>query len=151
MYQDDYINDFINEDFDDNKLTNKKMFEDMKKTDPGYVSWKINVPGSTKPVKVDIRVIATSNRDLAQAVKDGTFREDLLYRLNVVNLRLPPLRERPADILALAEFFANCADRARVVKHAACYFGDRPARRGQADDSVAATHQYVYAQFTFER
>jgi DNA-binding NtrC family response regulator len=56
-------------------------------------------------VKVDIRILATSNRDLAQAVKDGTFREDLLYRLNVVNLRLPALRERPGDVLAMAEFF----------------------------------------------
>ena len=56
-----------------------------------------------KPVRVDIRILATSNRDLTQAVKDGTFREDLLYRLNVVNLRLPPLRERPGDILAEIE------------------------------------------------
>jgi two-component system response regulator FlrC len=63
--------------------------------------------GGSKPVKVDIRVIATSNRDLAQAVKAGTFREDLLYRLNVVNLRLPALRERPADIAALAEHFVK--------------------------------------------
>jgi DNA-binding NtrC family response regulator len=66
---------------------------------------EIDRVGGTKPVKVDIRVLATSNRDLAQAVKEGTFREDLLYRLNVVNLRLPPLRERPGDVLALAEFF----------------------------------------------
>src|SRR5271154_556227 len=61
--------------------------------------------GGAKPVKVDIRVIATSNRNLADEVKQGTFREDLLYRLNVVNLRLPPLRERPGDILAMAEHF----------------------------------------------
>ncbi|MFN4287675.1 MAG: sigma-54 interaction domain-containing protein [Brevundimonas sp.] len=61
--------------------------------------------GGTRPVKVDIRIIATSNRDLARAVSEGTFREDLLYRLNVVNLRLPPLRERPGDIVALAEHF----------------------------------------------
>jgi len=61
--------------------------------------------GGTKPVPVDIRVIATSNRNLSEAVKDGSFREDLLFRLNVVNLKLPPLRERPADIAALAEFF----------------------------------------------
>ena len=52
-------------------------------------------------------VIATSNRDLAEAVKQGIFREDLLYRLNVVNLRLPALRERPKDILALARHFTN--------------------------------------------
>ena len=68
---------------------------------------EIDRVGGSKPVKVDIRVLATSNRDLVQAVKDGTFREDLLYRLNVVNLRLPPLRERPGDVVALAEFFAK--------------------------------------------
>ncbi len=68
---------------------------------------EIDRVGGTKPVKVDIRIIATSNRDLADAVKRGTFREDLLYRLNVVNLRLPPLRERPKDIQALARHFAR--------------------------------------------
>jgi two-component system, response regulator FlrC len=61
--------------------------------------------GGAKPVPVDIRIIATSNRDLAAEVKKGTFREDLLYRLNVVNLKIPPLRERPADIAALTEHF----------------------------------------------
>lgn len=68
---------------------------------------EIDRVGGAKPVKVDIRILATSNRDLAQAVREGAFREDLLYRLNVVNLRLPPLRERPGDILALAEHFAR--------------------------------------------
>src|ERR1700742_1914927 len=68
---------------------------------------EIDRVGGVKPVKVDIRIIATSNRDLAEAVKHGTFREDLLYRLNVVNLRLPSLRERPKDIQALARHFAN--------------------------------------------
>ncbi len=68
---------------------------------------EIDRVGGAKPVKVDIRILATSNRDLAQAVKEGTFREDLLYRLNVVNLRLPPLRDRPGDIIALAEFFVK--------------------------------------------
>jgi len=68
---------------------------------------EIDRVGGTKPVKVDIRILATSNRDLAQAVKDGSFREDLLYRLNVVNLRLPPLRERPGDVVAMAEFFVK--------------------------------------------
>src|SRR5690349_23285936 len=63
--------------------------------------------GGTKPVKVDIRIIATSNRDLAEAVKQNFFREDLLYRLNVVNLRVPALRERPRDIQALARHFAR--------------------------------------------
>jgi two-component system response regulator FlrC len=61
--------------------------------------------GGGKPVPVDIRIIATSNRNLAEAVREGTFREDLLFRLNVVNLKIPPLRERPADVLELAQHF----------------------------------------------
>jgi DNA-binding NtrC family response regulator len=61
--------------------------------------------GGTKPVPVDIRVIATSNRNLVEAVRAGTFREDLLFRLNVVNLKIPPLRERPADVTELASHF----------------------------------------------
>jgi two-component system response regulator FlrC len=68
---------------------------------------EIDRVGGSRPVKVDIRILATSNRDLALAVKDGSFREDLLYRLNVVNLRLPPLRERPGDVMALAEYFVK--------------------------------------------
>src|SRR5215813_14046508 len=63
--------------------------------------------GGTRPVPVDIRIIATSNRNLADAVREGAFREDLLYRLNVVNLKIPPLRDRPADILELAQHFAT--------------------------------------------
>ncbi|MBY0610755.1 MAG: sigma-54 dependent transcriptional regulator [Beijerinckiaceae bacterium] len=63
--------------------------------------------GGTKPVPVDIRIIATSNRNLGEAVREGSFREDLLYRLNVVNLRIPPLRERTGDIIELAGFFAK--------------------------------------------
>jgi DNA-binding NtrC family response regulator len=63
--------------------------------------------GGTRPVPVNIRIIATSNRDLAKAVAEGTFREDLLYRLNVVNLRLPSLRERPGDIAVLADHFVK--------------------------------------------
>ncbi|MFM8821238.1 MAG: sigma-54-dependent transcriptional regulator [Phenylobacterium sp.] len=66
---------------------------------------EIDRVGGSQPVKVDIRILATSNRDLSKAVADGSFREDLLYRLNVVNLRLPPLRERPGDILPMADFF----------------------------------------------
>src|SRR6478735_5546048 len=63
--------------------------------------------GGSAPVKVDILVLATSNRNLAEEVRKGTFREDLFYRLNVVHLRLPALRERPADILELAAHFAK--------------------------------------------
>jgi DNA-binding NtrC family response regulator len=61
--------------------------------------------GGGKPVAVDIRIIATSNRNLVEAVREGKFREDLLFRLNVVNLKIPPLRERPADVLELAQHF----------------------------------------------
>lgn len=61
--------------------------------------------GGTRPVAVNIRILATSNRDLAESVRQGQFREDLLFRLNVVNLKLPALRERPADIMELAQFF----------------------------------------------
>ena len=63
--------------------------------------------GGSKPIKVNIRILATSNRNLVEAVKEGVFREDLLYRLNVVNLRIPPLRERPQDSIELAEYFVE--------------------------------------------
>ena len=66
---------------------------------------EIDRVGGTQPVKVNIRVLATSNRDLAEEVRRGAFREDLFYRLNVVTLRLPPLRERPGDIKSLAAHF----------------------------------------------
>jgi DNA-binding NtrC family response regulator len=71
--------------------------------------------GGAKPVPVNIRVLATSNRNLVQAVRDGTFREDLLYRLNVINLAIPPLRERPADITALSDYFAKKYSEANAI------------------------------------
>jgi two-component system response regulator HydG len=61
--------------------------------------------GSNRTFKADARVIAATNRDLAQAVKDGGFREDLYYRLNVVNIEMPPLRARGEDVMTLAERF----------------------------------------------
>jgi transcriptional regulator with PAS, ATPase and Fis domain len=61
--------------------------------------------GGNRTIKVDIRILAASNRDLAEAVRTETFREDLYYRLNVVNIHLPPLRERREDIPFLVSFF----------------------------------------------
>ena len=72
---------------------------------------EIDRVGGSRPIKVDIRLIATSNRDLEEAIRDGTMREDLFYRLNVVNIEVPALRNRPQDIEFLAEHFtAKYAD-----------------------------------------
>ncbi len=68
--------------------------------------------GTNEPVAVDVRVVAATNKDLEQAVKDGAFRADLYYRLNVVSICIPPLRERREDILLLAEHFAQKHGRA---------------------------------------
>ena len=68
---------------------------------------EIDRVGGSKPVPVDIRLLATSNRNLEDEVKSGQFREDLFFRLNVVNIRLPALRQRPADIEPLATHFVD--------------------------------------------
>jgi DNA-binding NtrC family response regulator len=66
---------------------------------------EIDRVGGMQPIKIDIRLIATSNRDLEAEVRQGNFREDLFFRLNVVHLQVPALRERPRDIELLAEYF----------------------------------------------
>ncbi len=63
--------------------------------------------GGTTPITVDVRVLAATNADLAKAVQDGKFRLDLYYRLNIINISMPPLRERKDDIVTLASHFVN--------------------------------------------
>ena len=89
--------------------------------------------GGTKLKKVDVRIIAATNRNLEEMVKKGTFREDLYYRLNVVNLSLPPLRERTGDIPILVEFFLS-------------KFADKSGkpRKTIAKDAVFALESYAW-------
>ncbi len=71
----------------------------------------IQAVGSTREIKVDIRLVAATHQDLRKKIRDGTFREDLYYRLNVIPLTVPPLREREGDIAELAEYFLQQAVR----------------------------------------
>jgi DNA-binding NtrC family response regulator len=91
---------------------------------------EIDWVGGTRAVKVDIRLVATSNRDLEQAVGEGTFREDLLFRLGVLALHLPPLRDRPGDVAALARHLAKKLARANGAP-------DRPISAGAIDRLLA--------------
>lgn len=74
--------------------------------------------GGTKPIKVDVRIISTSNRDIQEAVANKVLRNDLYYRLNVIPIHLPPLRDRREDILPLAEYFLEkvCIDNSKALK-----------------------------------
>lgn len=72
--------------------------------------------GSQKPIRIDVRVVATTNRDLREAVSKGEFREDLYYRLNVIPLFVPPLRERRGDVRLLAEHFVRRCSQG-TIKH----------------------------------
>ncbi len=82
-------------------------------------SGRITPVGGTGDQAVDIRLVAATHRDLAEAVADGRFRQDLYYRLNVIALELPPLRARPEDVLALAKMFLQHADTPKRLSPAA--------------------------------
>ena len=69
-------------------------------------SGEIERVGGSKPIRINVRILSATNKDLARAVADGTFREDLYFRLNVIPLAIPPLRERPDDIPALVKHFS---------------------------------------------
>jgi two-component system NtrC family response regulator len=77
----------------------------------------VDVVGGDRSVPVDVRILAATNRDLPERIREGTFREDLYYRLNVVEIRVPPLRERPEDIPPLVDYFMKdtSADRELTV------------------------------------
>ena len=72
--------------------------------------------GSNKAQKIDIRIIATTNVDLYELVKKGSFREDLFYRLNVIPIQIPPLRERDEDILVAYQFILSENLRRKIVE-----------------------------------
>jgi len=88
--------------------------------------------GAVRSIEIDVRVIAATNRDLRQAVRDGAFREDLFYRLSVVPITLPPLKERPEDIPQLVEKFLLMYNRGR--KSVPLGFTPRAIQRLQAHD-----------------
>jgi two-component system nitrogen regulation response regulator GlnG len=97
-------------------------------------SGKVRRVGGREEIAVDVRIVAATNRDLAPLIADGRFREDLFYRLNVVPIQLPPLRERPDDIPALARhFLAQAAEEGvprRRLSDAACALLQRESWRG---------------------
>jgi DNA-binding NtrC family response regulator len=109
---------------------------------------EIDRVGGTAPVRVNVRILATSNRNLQADAAAGRFREDLYFRLNVVGLRIPPLRERPADIVALAEHFAaHYAEvngvPARAVSRAAQAMLGAHAWRGNVRELENIVHRAV--------
>jgi len=96
--------------------------------------------GSSATRKVDVRIVSATNADLQRAIGQGRFREDLYFRLNVIELKLPPLAERPDDILPLAEHFLASFDAAALGTSAGA--GGEPLRI--ADDARAALGQYEW-------
>jgi transcriptional regulator with PAS, ATPase and Fis domain len=92
---------------------------------------EIDRVGGAKPIPIDVRIIAISNRDVKKAVREGKLREDLFYRLNVIPITIPPLKDRKSDIPLLAEFFLE-----KYASH-----NDRKMKR-IADETVALLLKY---------
>jgi DNA-binding NtrC family response regulator len=88
--------------------------------------------GGNAPIKADVRIIAATNRDLLEESRNGTFREDLYYRLNVVNIHMPPLRDRKDDIPLLVDHFLH--------KHR--FSGDKPSRIAESSMSQLMDHEW---------
>ena len=102
---------FLDEITETNELFQTKLLRVLQ-------SGEFNRVGGNQTIKIDIRIIAASNRNIEELVKDGKFREDLYYRLNVIKITLPPLRSRKGDIPALTEYFLKKekADHIQVSK-----------------------------------
>ncbi|HUV39060.1 MAG TPA: sigma-54 dependent transcriptional regulator [Planctomycetota bacterium] len=117
------------------------MLDEISEIDPGLQAKLLRVlqercferVGSSVSRRVDVRVLATTNRDLQACVREGTFREDLYYRLNVVPLHVPPLRERPDEVRTLAQYF---------LKRFAAREGRRP--RELSPEAISLLEQYSW-------
>ncbi len=94
---------------------------------------RVTPVGSTKPHNIDIRVLCATNRDLMEMVKKGQFREDLYYRLNVVTVDVPPLRDRKDDILLLADYF---------LKNQADFYNETPKFLSQSAQDLLLNHNW---------
>ena len=110
---------------------------------------EIQAVGSDAPhTRVDVRVIAATNRDLSERVAAGHFREDLLYRLRVIHLHVPPLRERPEDIEALTKHFFERAGRALTFSDDAARMWQRYAWPGNVRELLNVVEQLVWLRQT---
>jgi len=100
---------FLDEIGEMNVAMQAKLLRAIQEKEIRRVGGKVNIP-------LDVRILSATNKELEQEIKRGNFREDLFYRLNVIRINLPPLRERGTDIKTLAEFFTSKYSRASGIK-----------------------------------